>query len=105
MSTSEIVKDFRWELVVAVHEIGPYAIIEYHPHKMINGSWTPRNGNDMDRVEFHDYVNGKDTSHSHDSLDAALAHAIAYRAEGCNSHAGEYFMRMIATGAEKGGKG
>ena len=46
------------------------------------------------RVAF-DNAGGVDTNHQHDSLDAALAHAIAYRAEGCNSRAGNYFIQLI----------
>lgn len=75
---------FTWGRVLQIHEVGPYAIVEYddeaHP-----GS-----------LHFHIYVDGRDTSHSAPSLDAALAAAIAYRREGANSRAAMYFMRMLA---------
>ncbi|PWQ83672.1 hypothetical protein DKX15_22430 [Enterococcus faecium] len=44
---------------------------------------------------FHPFIDGNDTNHSFNSFDAALAGAIAYRAEGPNHHADGYFMKMI----------
>ena len=90
-----IAKEFSWGQVREVHEIGPYLIVEYHPHKYIAGAWTRSNGNDLGKINFYLYVDGWDTSHSCESLDEALATAIAYRREGSNSRAAEYFMRML----------
>ena len=94
MTLAEIRKSYH-QPVIAVHEIGPYVIVEFHPEKFVRGAWSRHNGYLMDRSAFHSYVGGVDTNYQHDSLDAALAHAIAYRAEGCNSRAGYYFIKMI----------
>lgn len=75
-------ESFSWGHVHAVHRIGEYTIVEYkHRHS--------------GEIAFHVYVGNKDTSTSFESLDAALVGAIAYKAEGPNSQAAWYFMKMI----------
>ena len=63
---------FTWGEIVAWHEIGPYAILEY-----------------LDKEEpisrrrlFHTWIDGRDQNSSFLSLDAALAHCIAVRHDG-----------------------
>lgn len=78
---------YTWGPIIQVHQIGPYVILEYTPR--VTGSAR------YEGVSFHAFVDGGDTNHSFNTLDAALAGAMAYRAEGPNSRAGQYFMNMI----------
>ncbi len=78
--------------IVQIHEIGPYAVVEYRPKRERAASEPPRETETM----FSSYVHGKRTITSHDTLDAALAHCIAVNAEGNNTMASFYFMRMLA---------
>lgn len=83
---------FPWGPIDQVHEVGPYQIVEYR-RDMSNfaGSDYSEHG----RVQFHPFIDGKDTSRSFDTLDAALVGAVAYRHEGPNGSADWYFMRML----------
>lgn len=92
---------FPWGPVDRVHEVGPYQIVEYRRDMSTYGL-----GSDFSehgQVMFHPYLDGKDTSQSFDSLDAALVGAIAYRHEGPNGAAGYYFMRMLGEGGDQHG--
>jgi len=81
VKTCEIpTKDFVWGLVDEWHLVGPYAIAEY------------RRGDD---TYFHPYLDGKDTNHSYDSLEGALAGVISIQHDGINTRADIYFMRAI----------
>ena len=74
---------FVWGTMIGeLMEIGPYVILQFYrrPEKDIC---------------YHGWVDGKDTSHSWNSLDAALAGCIAYKREGPNCRAGDYFMKML----------
>lgn len=85
---------YTWGQVIAIHEIGPYTIVESHP-------WLEQDGRirtgvpDPTSIEFHTYVNGLCCSHSYPTLDEALAGCMAYRAEGPNHHADTYFIRSL----------
>ena len=74
---------FTWGPVVAVHRIGPYAIVEYHPG--IYGDTGGHTGEyENERTQFHPYTrndDGKwnDTSQSTNTLDVALLVCIAVR--------------------------
>jgi hypothetical protein len=72
---------FTWGTVVQIHEVGPYAVVEY-----IDSHGT---------LLFHSYADGKDLSQSTDTIEGALAHAIAVKWDGINTQAGRYFVRMI----------
>lgn len=87
---AQIARNFVWGRVNNTHKIGPYFIIEFHPRKSKDGMVL--HAVDLDVTQFHPYVDGKDTSRSYHSLDAALAGAIAYRHEGANHHADRYFI-------------
>ena len=76
-------EQFTWGRIIKIMEIGDYTIAEFHH----------RHHESM--VEYHLWINGKDTRTSYDSLDSALAGAIARKYEGCNTQAGYYFMKMI----------
>lgn len=92
---------FPWGLIVDVHVVGPYALLEYDSSKP--GNAEP--GWKSERM-FSGYVHEpenkradargwRDIGQSFHSLDAALVGCIAYRAEGPNAQAASYFMRMI----------
>lgn len=87
-------KPFTWGELIAIHEIAGYAVVEYHPFIYENGIGTGKT--DYKTISFHSYVNGKDTSSSSESLDAALAYCIAYMHEGAYTRASYYFMKSIA---------
>ena len=99
MSAAQLyVGKFVWGEVVKHHEVGPYHIVEYHPRKVVGSTVTKQI--DWDKVEFHLYIeNGvaevKDACESFESLDAALAGGIAYRAEGCNHRGDRYFIAAM----------
>ena len=84
---------FPWGPIIEQHQIGPYTILEYLEDTSAydNATAWERHG----RTLYHVYVDGKNTAVSATSLDSALAGAIAYRRDGANSHAGDYFMRMV----------
>lgn len=87
---------FSWGPVLEVHQIGPYTIVEYLEDTSTYDSpaaWA-RHG----RTLWHVYIDGKNAGMSALSLDAALAGAIAFRRDGANSTAGDYFMRMVGGG-------
>ena len=94
-------RKFPWGPIDETHVIGPYCIVEFRrdASRMDRSeSWAQHN-----ETQFHTYVRRNtidgwewdDTHHTWHSLDAALAHAIAYRAEGMNGHAHSYFIKMI----------
>ena len=85
---------FTWGQLIDIHDIGAYTIVCYHPwttEKNAVKVGTPSLG----ELSYHGYVNGKNTSESWPSLDAALAGCIAYKREGANHRADWYFMKMI----------
>ena len=88
----EIRRYFTWGKVIEVHEIGEYSIVEYNDEKrgVIGEEKEHENV-----IKFHPYINGIDTNHSYDSLDAAIVGAIANKLDGSNSQAGGYFMKMV----------
>jgi len=85
---------YTWGRILKFHDIGPYTIIEA-ADRDVNGR------GETGEKSYHYYVNGENTSHSAPSLDTALAGAIAYRAEGCNTHAAGYFAKMLSLPLEQ----
>jgi hypothetical protein len=88
---------YVWGEVIRGHEVGPYRILEIHPHAFINGQ---ARGIDREATAFHLFVMDDagvtvDACNSFQSLDAALAGGIAYRAEGCNHRADRYFIEAL----------
>jgi len=89
-SIEEIKKtgEFTWGKLVAWHEIGPYTLLEYHPHKFkdnraIHNEYT-------DEVSFHGWIDGKDIHESWPTLETGIIGLI------CKKHSGgsalEYFF-------------
>ena len=85
---------FTWGTITNVQEIGRYCIVEYHPWK-VKGIEVLVGDRDENTLEYHCYVDDRDTCQSVDSLDAALVACIAYKHEGANHRADSYFMKMI----------
>ncbi len=62
-------RSFMWGTVLRVHDIGSYTLVEYeHRHAYKD-----------EGVQFHVYVDGKDTRMSETTLDNALLYAIAHK--------------------------
>ena len=77
--------EFTWGPVVAVHRIGPYAIVEYRPGIYENSRHT--GAYEPERTRFHPYTRNddgkwKDTSQSTHTLDVALLVCMAVRKHG-----------------------
>lgn len=86
---------------LAVHVLGPYAVIEYQSSRPGNAppDWkTERrfSGFVIEPGSKRTDANGwTSTSRSSATLESAIVDCIAYAAEGCNAQATRYFMRMI----------
>ena len=76
---------FTWGNLIAIHTIGQYDIVEYDC--IYRGENTGR--------RFHIYIDGKSQSRAYQSMDAALVGCIAVKADGLNTKADVYFMKMI----------
>jgi hypothetical protein len=85
---------FTWGEVTKIYDIGIYIICEYHPWKC-EGVTIKTGDADYTTINFHSWVNGRDTCHSSASLEEAITGAIAYKFDGANSQAAYYFMKMI----------
>jgi len=85
---------FIWGEVIAFHKIGEYDIVEYHPWKR-DGIVVKTNSPDYNKKSYHGWIGERDTSHSWETLDAAIVGCIAYKHEGPNHKADFYFIRML----------
>lgn len=97
---------FPWGRILDVHVIGRYAMIEYQSARPGNA----QRGWKSERM-FSGYLHQPeskradsrgwmDIGQSFHSMDAALVGLVAYAAEGGNSQAARFFMKMIAPDAE-----
>ena len=77
-----ISKEYTWGDVVKVHCIGEYQIVE---------AIGKRDG----KVQWHGYINYRDTNTGYSSLDSALVGCIGIKYEGGNGKAAMYFCRMV----------
>lgn len=85
---------FTWGEPIDVYDIGPYAFLKYHPwviddHSILTGVV------DIDKIAYHIWIDGKDSSVVCATLDEALVTAVAIKNEGFGSCAATYFMKMI----------
>jgi len=86
---------FTWGIVIEELTIRQYTIVEYHPWK--RDSCTILTGKpDFEKKCYSTYLNGKDTCIEYDSLQSALVGLIAQEADGPNTKADLYFMKMIS---------
>lgn len=86
-------KKFWLGPIVAIHEIGEIGIVEY----IYKESYSDTEGEHA----FSVYLRGERLGKGAQTLEGALAVAIAYKFDGCNSHAGSYFMRMVGNELHK----
>lgn len=77
-----ITEEYTWGEVVKVHCIGEYQIVE---------AIGKRDG----EVQWHGYINYRDTNTGYSSLDSALVGCIGIKYEGGNGKAAMYFCRMV----------
>jgi hypothetical protein len=89
-----ITAPFTWGEPIRLYEVGPYSILEFHPWERKNGSISTGQP-DKDSIEFHGWVDNRDTCMGFNTLDDALAGLICYRHDGPNSQAARYFMRGL----------
>lgn len=93
--------------VLAVHRIGPYALVEYQSSRPGNAEpgWQSErrfSGFVIDPSSKRKDANGwTNTSRSSASLEAGIVDCIAYAADGCNTQASRFFMKMIAEEPKK----
>lgn len=92
---------FTWGKLIAIHEIGRYSVVEYHPEIFKDCASTGKTS--RTKKQFHPYLDGHDLSEGHHSLESALAAAIAYNLEGCNHRADRYFITALESLNEKRG--
>lgn len=77
-----IKKEFVWGVVIGIHCIGDFQIIESREKETTD-------------VTFHPYIDFKSISVGYNNLDTALIGVIAHKYEGSNSQAGNYFCKML----------
>ena len=93
-------KHFPWGPIDAVWDVGEeYQIVQFR--RDTSGHVQPEVWESHGKTRFHPYINGRDTSRTYDSMDAALVGVIAYKREGPNSQAARYFDRMTLKGIER----
>ena len=80
---------FSWGRIIEWYDIDIYTIVKYEADF----------GNDKGEIKFHYWVAERDTCHSTNTLEGALAGAMAYNFDGINSQAGYFFCRMIGVEA------
>jgi hypothetical protein len=94
-SKSEMIKSCAWlGKFVASHELGEYFIVEYKP-TAYDGCSPKVPKRYEDESNFHPFINGKDTNTSYVSIEAAIVGAIAYKYDGGNTRADQYFLKAI----------
>src|ERR1035437_7351902 len=101
LRTHIITAPFTWGEPIRLHEIGPYSILEFYPWKRKGVSWMIKGQPDKDTIEFHGWINDRDTCMGFNTLDDALAVLICYRHDGPNSQAARYFMKGLNKVEEK----
>ena len=83
--------------VVSIHEIAEFAFVQYKER-----AFSPRgHGEETGEYHYSIFIHGKSIGQGATSLESAMAHAIAYKFDGCNSQAAYYFMRMIGNEPHK----
>lgn len=81
--------DYSWlGMVIGIDRFGPYTIVTYKERELNSEQFTGR-------ILYGVYNEKNNDTMCYASYDAALAGAIAYRNEGCNHHADEYFIRSL----------
>jgi len=89
-------RSFVWGKVTNLHYLGPYCFVEFlrdnsHTFSVDKANLVQTHG----QTQWHAFVNERDTSYSYDSLEAAMAGAVAYKVAGLNTQAAMHFMKML----------
>jgi hypothetical protein len=93
--SADLVKPFAWGFAIEEIEIGPYIVRAYHPRKEIDGG--TMSDNDLSKIHYHGYIDGKDCNESWLTLDAALVGLIVRRNLGANyRQINEHFMAGLS---------
>lgn len=87
-------ESFTWGHVERIWVIGAYTIASFHPWKVI-GCSIQTGEPQMGLLHYHVWIDGKDCSESFDSLESAMAGAVAYAIEGAGHRADFYFMAAL----------
>ena len=86
---------FTWGAPIKLIEIGPYTLLKFHPWKQ-DGNTIITGTPDMDKISYHGWVDGKDTTTTWSSLELALAGVMGIKWAGYNNGEVEYyFCKMI----------
>ena len=80
---------FPWGAIRTIHSVGDIQVVEFERDCSNLSSIEARVNHGQ--VQYHAYVNHRDTHDSYNSLDSALVGAIAYKRRGPNSQAAENF--------------
>ena len=92
---NEMIKSCAWlGEFVEFHTLGEYSIVEYKPTKYDGISPAIPKQYDTESL-FHPFINGTDTNTSYETLEKAIIGAIAYKYDGGNTRADEYFFKSI----------
>jgi hypothetical protein len=91
---------FTWGAIIRIVNFGRYSVVIHHPWK-VDGSAIVVGSPNLHIVEYHAYVDDKDTSRGFLSIEAAVVGAIAYAYDGPNTQADKYFLRAIGAAKKK----
>jgi len=84
---------FSWGKPIAWYEIGPYALLEYHPYKYEDSRRTRWFS---DKTEFYGWIDGKACHESWPSLETGIVGLIIRKWAGLNNrNIGRAFCRGI----------
>lgn len=96
-AVEKLVIDFTWGPIEAIHVFGQYVILEYHPQIFKSSAGTGKYAERVVNYAPFYYQNHKWIDpHSHyETMDEAIASAVAHKWEGENGRADRYFLKMI----------
>lgn len=84
-------EQFVWGPIVKHHHVGRYDLIEHKARVFKNNCGTEK----FKGTEFSIFVDGRSISCGAATIEEALALAMANKYDGCNSQAGQLFLKMI----------
>lgn len=80
---------FVWGEVIDIIVAGEYQIVEYHPRDVGTQEIDPT------KKRYSCYIDYASTGHGYCTLDEALVGVVAYKHEGPNGRADDYFCKMV----------
>lgn len=93
MNTIKEIKEtykFTWGEPIKWHELGDYAILEYHPWQ-VRGVEALK-GRPAIKTSFHGWIAGKDTNESWPTIETCIIGMIGKRYAGLNNGGVEYYF-------------